>query len=244
MMNNDDFIEFIHSFDDEFLMPASEISRSHSGNRDELVKNKIPMYSLDDICKDSSELFKNLPKTTDAIYYKLNGDKLTLFIIEFKFFNMDGDYSNYQLLEAIHKQLKKKNAPRDIYSEKCISDKLLENFENVKEDFVDSVEVSLRLKPYETLMVALPVLYEEYCAKNGASSEFRQFLENVDIKFFVFVHKVNRVRNISAQRHFPHSIHNALKHQYLRLKLANIISYWDIIEASGFDEFINKEKLN
>ena len=36
-MDNDDFIEFIHSFDDKYLLPASEISRSHSGKMDPLV---------------------------------------------------------------------------------------------------------------------------------------------------------------------------------------------------------------
>jgi hypothetical protein len=243
-MDNDDFIKFIHSFDDKFLLPASEISRSHTGRKDELVKNEIPMYSLDDICKGSPVLSENLPKTTDAIYYKIDDDKLTLFLIEFKFFNMDGSDSNYQLLEAVSNYLKNKNKLRDENSERCISDNLLKKFEDIKEDFVDKVEVSLRLKPFETLMIALPVLYEEFCQESGSSKDFRMFLEDIEIQLYVFVNKVSQIKNISAQRVFPHSIRNALKHQYFRLKLADIISFWNIKEASKFDAFVNKKILN
>ena len=243
-MNNEDFINFIHSFDDDFLMPASEISRSHSGRRDVLVREKVLMYSLDDICKGSEKLIRNLPKTTDAIQYILNGDRLTLFIIEFKYFNIDGDNSNYLNLEAIYSTLKNKNNPQDMYSEKCISDKLLNTFEDVKDDFVDSVEVSLRLKPYETLMVALPLLYEEYSSVNGSSKDFRTFLEDVEVQLCVVVHRVSNIRNISSDRLRIHSIKNALNAQYLRLRLANIISGYDIVISDNFNEFLRKNNLS
>ena len=243
-MDNDDFLRFIHSFDDEFLIPVSEISRSHTGRMDELVSNRMPMYSLDDICKSSPTLSENLPKTTDALYYKIVDGKLTLFLIEFKFFNMDGSDSNYQLLDAMAKNLRGRNMVRDCNSEKCVSDTLLKKFEDIREDFVDNVEVSLRLKPYETLMVALPLLYEEFCQEDGASKEFRMFLEDIEIQLHVFVNKVGKVKNISAQRAFPHSIRNALKHQYFRLKAADIISFWNIKESTKFDSFVNKRILS
>jgi hypothetical protein len=93
-------------------------------------------------------------------------------------------------------------------------------------------------------MIALPVLYEEYCQNRESPKDFRKFLEDADVKLFVFVHKVNTIRNISAERSFPHSIRNSLKNQYFRLKTADVISFWDILEASQFDEFINKNNLN
>jgi hypothetical protein len=240
-MDIDDFESFIHSFDDEYLIPVSEISRSHTGTMDQLVSNPIPMYSLDDICKHSPKLSENLPKTTDALYYRIDDGRLVLFLIEFKFFNMDGSDSNYVLLDAMSKNLKSKNRARDEFSEKCISDTMLKKFENIKEDFVDNVEVSLRLKPYETLMVALPMLYEEYSQKSGASKEFRMFLEDVEVQLYVFVNKVSQIKNVSSQRAFPHSIRNALKHQYFRLKSAEIINFWNIKEAGKFDSFVNKK---
>lgn len=243
-MDNDDFIRFIHSFDSRFLLPVSEISRSHTGRMDELVKNDIEMYSLDDISKASPLLSQNLPKTTDALYYNFRDGKLILYLIEFKFFNMDGNDSNYQLLEAINNNLKEKNKVLDVNSHKCVSDNMLRRFEEIKNDFVDNVEVSLRLKPYETLMVALPLLYEEYCQKTGSSKEFRMFLEDIEVQLFVFVNKINKIKNISSQRAFPHSIRNALKHQYFRLKVADIISFWNIMEASRFDAFVNKRILD
>lgn len=243
-MDYKDFIDFIHSFDDDFLMPASEISRAHSGKKQVLVKENNLMYSLDDICKDSKTLFKNLPKTTDAIQYSLDGDKLKLFIIEFKYFNIDGANSNYLNLEAIYSYLKGKNNPEEEYYEKCISDNLLKLFEDVKEDFVDSVEVSLRLKPYETLMVALPLLYEEYSSVRGSSRDFRIFLESIDVQLCVVVHRISEIRNISAERVKIHSIRNALNAQYRRLKTSNIISGYDIIVSDNFDEFLTKNDLD
>lgn len=243
-MNVDDFIEFIHSFDDKFLQPASEISRSHSGRKDVLVRENTRMYSLDDICKESKLLHKNLPKTCDAIQYVLDDGDLKLFLVEFKYFNIDGDNSNYLNLNAIYEVLNKKNHPRDKYSEKCISDNLLKLFEDVRDDFVDSVEVSLRLKPYETLMVALPLLYREYSNDNASAGDFRVFMENVNVKLCVVVHRISKIRNISSDRMRVHSIRNALNAQYQRLRNADIISGYEIIISDNFDKFLHENHLD
>ena len=172
-MDNDDFERFIHSFDDEYLIPVSEISRSHTGTMDELVTNPIPMYSLDDICKHSSVLCENLPKTTDALYYRIDDGKLTIFLIEFKFFNMDGSDSNYQVMEAIYNNLKNRSRVRDTDSERCVSDRLIKKFEEVKGDFVDNVEASLRLKPF-TLSANSSVV--QFCLNTGYISSFMRNL--------------------------------------------------------------------
>ena len=89
-------------------------------------------------------------------------------------------------------------------------------------------------------MVALPMLYEEYAQRQDASKEFRMFLEDAEVQLFIFVHKDNHLNNISSERAFPHSIRNALKHQYFRLKAADIIDFWNIMEAGEFDKFIRK----
>ena len=240
-MDNDDFIKFLKNFDDSFLMPVSEISRSHSGNRDILIHNSIEMYSLDDICKESRMLKSNLPKTTDALWYKVEDGKLTLYIIEFKFFNIDSDDSSYRYLNVIYEKLKSLNRPIDHYSdEKIISDSFLEHFVKIKDNFVDSVEVSLRLKPYETLMIALPLLFKEY---NGDIKEFKHYLEDIDVKLYVFVNRVASNRNISAERSYIHSINNALNSQYFRLKQADLITYFSIRAAHQFSEFLRRENL-
>lgn len=239
-MNNEDFIGFLNKLDKRFLMPASEISRSHTGNKDVLVDSNIAMYSLDDICAESRALKDNLPKTTDALWYKIENGKLTLYIIEFKFFNVDGDDSSYKFLNLLHDKLTQLNKPKDYYSDKAISDAFLKRYAEVKNALVDKVEVSLRLKPYETLMVALPLLYEEY---GGNRREFVEYLQNIDIKLFVFVNRTAPYRNLSAERAYTHSINNALRHQYMRLKQAKLISYWDIRASHQFDDFLKGERL-
>ena len=113
-------------------------------------------------------------------------------------------------------------------------------FEKVKNNFVDSIEVSLRLKPYETLIVALPLLFEEY---GGDIKEFRQYLESINVQLYVFVNRTAPYRNISAERSYTHSISNALNSQYLRLKQAGIISYFTIRSAHQFGEFLLKENI-
>ena len=93
--HNQLFIDFLKSFNEgvyrnhKFLDTITEISRRESGDRKPLVENKKVMYSLDDIAKGSKILRDNLPKTTDALYYKEDGDKLSLILIEFKFHNLD-----------------------------------------------------------------------------------------------------------------------------------------------------------
>ena len=75
-LTNEEFIEFIESFQEgeyknhKFFDVITEISRSSTAKRDSLIENNFQMYSLDDIAKSSRYLKSNLPKTTDAIYFK------------------------------------------------------------------------------------------------------------------------------------------------------------------------------
>ena len=95
-ITNDKFIDFLNTFNDreyrnnKFYDTITEISRKKSGNQDALIENDFRMYSLDDIAEGSDVLSLNLPKTTDALFYKENPDgTLSLFFIEFKFHNLD-----------------------------------------------------------------------------------------------------------------------------------------------------------
>ena len=104
--NNQLFIDFIKSFDEgsyknhKFHDTITEISRRESGDRKPLVEHEKFMYSLDDIAKGSKALTGNLPKTTDALYYKEDGEDLSLILIEFKFHNLD-DPDAEDLLDSL-----------------------------------------------------------------------------------------------------------------------------------------------
>ena len=75
-LQNEPFKEFLKSFNEgeynnhKFYDTITEISRKESGDRTPLIINQKEMYSLDDIAKGSELLKDNLPKTTDALWYK------------------------------------------------------------------------------------------------------------------------------------------------------------------------------
>ena len=54
-LTNEKFIEFIEKFskNKKYYDSVREISKSKSYPFDPLIRNDFPMYSLDDICKDS-----------------------------------------------------------------------------------------------------------------------------------------------------------------------------------------------
>lgn len=61
------------------------------------------------MCKKYSVMQKHLPKTMDALHYEIDeSGKLTLYIIEFKNFSIDGEESTYKDLEALKKIWKKR----------------------------------------------------------------------------------------------------------------------------------------
>lgn len=245
-MNEEDFISFLTSYDDDYLIQVSEISKSFKTQQGALIENQLEMYSLDDICRDCPILKSNLPKTTDAITYKIDeSGKITLYIIEFKYFNMDSKKSGYVMLKSIGNSLKDKNKKFDKCGNRIISNSLLKKYEILKRNYVDSVEVSLRLKPFETLMVALPALYESYRLNDDGcpKKDFKNFLNDIDVKLVVFVNKTVPHRNIVNERHKVHSITNALKYQYNRLKVGGVICDWQIKAAHQFEEYVVSEDL-
>lgn len=249
-LTNDDFIEFLNSFKDDYFLSVTEISRAKTNQKQPLIRNDHKMFSFDDMCKKYEIIRNHLPKTMDAIEYKIDDNgKLTLYLIEFKNFSMENENSTYKLIKAMHRNLKKKNE-QEIYkysNETIISDKFLRQFEVIENHFVDSIEFDLKMKPIETIFVALPWLYEQYCKDNGVvKKDFRKYLENIDIRLIVFINRYCPHENISANRLSAHKIDNAIKEQYKRLCLAGIISEDNerILSKDRFTYFLKKENLN
>ena len=246
-LENSEFIEFINHFRD-YIFKITEISKPEDSDRS-LVYNNFKMFSFDDMCKKYQIMEDNLPKTMDAIHYEIDeNDNLTLYIIEFKTFNMEDKKSTYTQLEALHNKFKKLNKRSCEYSdEKFVSNKTLENFEDIKEHFVDSIEFDLIIKPIETLFVALPWLYDEYCnEKEGVTKrDFRSFLNSIDIKLVVFINRYAPNTNVSADRWSGHHIDNKLKSVYNRWYLSHVIAEDEerIFSRDRFPFFIKKENL-
>ena len=248
-LSNKDFIDFLSSFKDEYYCPVSEISRAKTGRKQILIENNFKMLSFDDMCKKYDLIKNNLPKTMDAIHFEVDeNDKLTLYLIEFKNFSIENTKSTYQEIEALHKNLEKKNTRRiDPYSdEKIISNNFVIRFSRIKDHFIDSIEFDLRMKPLESILVSLPWLYKEYCkAEKIAEKDIRKFLDSIDIRLVVFINRYAPRRNVSADRLSAHRIDNALKNQYHRLFLSGVIADDNecILSRDRFSYFIKKEKL-
>ena len=248
-LTNDEFIQFMDSFKDKYFLPVSEISKSKDEKEISLVDNSFKMFSLDDMCKKYKSIRDNLPKTMDAIHYEIDETgKLTLFLIEFKNFSIEGNHSIYSELEALYLNLKKKNKKTiDEYSsEKIISNNFLKKFKNIKNHFIDSIEFDLKMKPLETIFVALPWLYEEYCTHEKIpKKDFRKFLEKNNIRLIIFVNRYSPKHNISSVRMSAHAIDNALKEQFKRLELSHIIQKDNqrIKAEFQFSNFLKKEHL-
>ena len=247
-LTNEDFIEFLESFKKDNFCTITEISKPENSNQS-LVVNNFRMYCFDEMCKKYSIIKDNLPKSMDALHYEIDeNNRLTLYLIEFKTFNIEGNKSSYTQIEALHEKFKKLNKKTFEYSDTPIlTNATLKKFENIKDYFVDSVEFDLTMKPFETLFVAIPWIYEEYCKNNPdvTKKDIRRYLNNIDIKLVVFINRYAPNVNVSANRFSAHHIDNKLKSVYNRLYLSGVIvdDNERILSGDRFNYFIKKQHL-
>lgn len=129
------------------------------------------------------------------------------------------------------------------------------------------VAFKLRLKPFESLFIVLPTLFEDYCEKNGNEDYIylHDFLETCEIKVYSFVSNFYRndgglqylddetmiSKRNKHKRHLNHSrtighrgsIGNTIHKQYKRLELSPLIDFADVFSRSCFDVFLETEGL-
>lgn len=243
--DNDHFIDFIKSFDKgmhknhKFHDTITEISRRESGDRKPLVENEKKMYSLDDIAKGSKVLKENLPKTTDALCYKKDGEKLSLILIEFKFHNLD-DPDAEDLLDAL---------VDNFYAEekkyKCLTKDDKKDLKKIKSYYGDDVTNALILKPLESLKVVIPKLYGEYCSNNPnvKKIEIEDYLKNIQKRYFIFVSTYTENGKFNRHKEELESQSTGLERYLDRLKFGKIIDHYEIWPSCDFKEFLESELL-
>ena len=245
-ISNDEFKLFIESFSDYFK-PITEISKENDhGNP--LIVNNFEMYSFDEM-KDDCPLFNknNPPKSTDALYFKEEDGKIVVYFIEFKFHNLNKEHNKKivkKLWEKVDKEFKKSNksSEYDYFDEKpkkLVNDWFHDNFEEIYKTYNDSVEVSLRLKPFESLYITLPILFEDYCDSSIDIDDFKEYLHTVDIKYFIFVSTY--IKNRSRARVFSKA--DPLNKQLERFKLSKIMKDCAMYDGDSFNSFLKNEHL-
>lgn len=258
-ISNKAFIEFLEYYakNPKYIDTITEISwpKNKKGETDRrrnpLIENSFQMLSLDDICKECSKFDQyNRPSTTDALWYNLtdNGD-LILYFIEFKWHNLDYP-KDQQLMEDTFLKLERKTE---------ITTDMKDKFKKLYRSYSDEdVSFKLRLKPFESLFVVLPILFEDYCEKNNKDLiGLNNFLKTCEIKVFSFVSTFTRenesqgYKNNKSKNRLKFnrimgpkgSIGRTVWKQYKRLELSPLIDFADIYPKSFFETFLIDEGL-
>ena len=244
---NEEFIKFLKSFDGgshknhKFYDEITEISRKHSGNRKPLIENDFEMYSLDDIKDGSKILENNPPKTTDALYYRVNGEKLSLYLIEFKFHNLD-DPDAKDLLKAFVDEIFSSDNKKKY---KCLSDNDKTDLKKIRNYYGDDVSNTLILKPIETIRVVLPSLYKEYydTHQDVKKIDIEEYLDSIEKKYFVFVSTYTETGKFNRHKEKLESQSTGLEKFFERLITGNIIDHYEILPSCDFEDFLEMEQL-
>ncbi len=124
----------------------------------------------------------------------------------------------------------------------------------------DQIDVvcKLRLKPFESLFIVLPKVFEDYCEKyNKNFTGLNDFLKTCEIKVFTFVDVFDRkdlklknrgnkykyrLTNIKVMGK-KGSIGNTVWKQYKRMELNSLIDFADVYPRSFFNKFLGDEDL-
>lgn len=239
------FSDFLDYFRQDYGKPSSVISMPKPDENDltddiliPLVTSNFIMLDFDSMCKDAdfypkkNKIECNRPSTVDALYYRfLNVNKLELFLVEFKSFDFNWD-KDRDYNASLNKVLRKLNEIElDDYTQKGI-----DRLNSIRDSYGNTIEFSLRLKPYESLFVVLPKLYDEYCKKNNISLDEKLDLYNLFkgdsciIKLFI-LGKTNKDLN----KAYLGKLGGLLEKQYRRLDYVNVLSPHDHRECFAWE---------
>lgn len=164
----------------------------------------------------------NQPSTVDGIYYRvINNHEMELFLIEFKsfYFNWDtmGDYN--ASLDKILYNLSSANINEEFVTG-------INRLNSIKNYLGNTIEFSLRLKPFESLFIVLPKIYEEYCDSINIDLNDRLDLysffkgSSCTIKLII----VGKSGNNDPSKDYLGILGSKLNKQYERLDFVNILT--------------------
>ena len=209
--------------------PSIKMKECTSRSKVPLVSSDFMMYSFDDIIRDVETIdICNLPSTCDGLY--LDKKRKILYFIEFKGVQIDQSSQKGEL-QRVMSQMNNDN--------KCY-EKYYDRLKRVYNMYGDEVSFKLRLKPYETITLALPNVYKDYCNKNNISKEdmidIVEFLANVR-KVYIVVAISDRY-NPAADR--VGSYRFLLRKPFDRMKELGLFEMVEIMDHNEFKFFLEK----
>ena len=273
-LNDDEkkFEEFMESYS-AYFKHVYIISKTSDGEpllTHKKGKNQFLMYDLDKICASCSIFrqgnFSFLPKTTDALWFrKHENGEFYIYLVEFKgdkLYNKSKKCELVEYLDTLNQRFK--DNPNDPYAG---MDK--NTIKHIIGKYSDKMLNGLALKPLETITIAIPLLYQDYCSKHVDIETFDivSFLRKSKILFRVVSLPENlELASSNTQRNRANSYRQGnqssdvcmkqglkdddyellesyesnLKTHYKRYAEANIICDTDnFLDTSGFNNFIN-----
>ena len=209
--------------------PSIKQKECVSKSKEPLVSSDFMMYSFDDICRATSVIdVCNLPSTCDGLY--LDKKRKVLYFIEFKGVKIDRNNNRSELQSILY------HMNKDF---KC-SEKYYERLKRVYNSYGDELAFKLRLKPFETLDLALPNVYKDYCIKNnvddGDKLDIDLFLRNIKKVYIVVA--ISDKRNPAADRAGTYRF--ILRKPFERLKDLGLFDMVEIMDHNEFKFFLER----
>lgn len=250
------FTQFLDYYRNQYGKPASEISKpkpndetGQSIDLSPLVSSDYIMLDFDSMCADANFYPKrnkdecNRPSTVDALYYRLiEEDKIEFYLVEFKSFDFDWR-SNSDFNSSLNKVLKKIQDSNDKIDNRTQIG--INRLNNIRETYGNTIEFSLRIKPYESLFVVLPKIYDEYCQKKGIKEEAKIDLyefyksDSCIIKLIIVGKK-----NENINKAYLGKLGGLLEKQYMRLDYVNVLTPHDHRECFEWEFELIAELLD
>ena len=236
--NELEFLKFLNWLlnlnEGKYYDKITDVSSSKGENPIPLVESDVRMLNIEQIMIDKYGKSQS-PAIVDGIYFNFNKrNKLSLFLIEFK-----GDKLDKKPLKIFYKEnicTLKDNACANQILE-CPINKLNQNtVRTIYEHYEDEMAVQLKLKPIETILIAIPTLFREYM---GINEDSNAFLKDF---FACHIYIVYANGNNSGNTHM--TVKQEIQNKYASYQKNRIITDYKVLPNDDFvDNFIPKVNL-
>lgn len=236
--NKLEFLEFLNWLvnlnNEKYYEDITSVSSSKGENPKSLVESDVQILNIEQIMLEKYGE-NNTPAIVDGIYFNFNKkNKLCLFFIEFK-----GDKLDKKPLKEYYKNnictIKESTCGIQILD--CPNKHLNQSkIRKIYEHYEDEMTVQLKLKPLETILIAIPTLFREYKKISDTSNALLRDYFNCNI-YVVYANDIN-----SSNTHL--TIKQEIEDKYASYQKNGIITLYKVMPNDDFaDNFIPKINL-